>query len=116
MYARAEAKLSSRATDGAIGGGAALQSNHIGPRDVSPIENQLQRQLSLLSELEIVVNGLIDDIKPVMRYDPRENTAPETCEKPVSLTCALEREIEVRNDMLANKIHLLRQVHEVICL
>jgi len=117
MYSERELNKA-KSMSGAISGAACSQSvnNQIGPRDVSPIEQQLYRQIGLLDDLQAVANELIDSIKPVMRYDPREAPKTDSAEKLVGSSCAMEKEIELRNEMLADKIRLLRQVREVICL
>lgn len=117
MYPGTEAKMKTT-VGGVIGGAAACQSvaNQTGPRDLSPIQQQLQRQSSLLNELHAVAHSLIDSIKPVLRYDPREIPQPDTTEKAECASCAMEQKIEISNEVLDDKIRLLRQVHEVICL
>lgn len=86
------------------------------PRDISPIEQAIQRHMSLISDLGMVAHDLTDSIGSVMRYDPRQSPQAESAGKSTSPGCAMESQLEAMSDSLAEKIRLLRSVRETICL
>lgn len=87
------------------------------PQDLSVIEQQLQRNAGLNTELADSVSGLISHIRKVIRHDPREMTSPVgSGQIKAGPSCELEAQMMALNDALEQQVFLLRQVRGALCL